>query len=112
MKASILNLRVLFLGLFVAAGVFSMSSCEEVITEITFPVVVNNNTSDDLTIFESVDDSDFFSIGEVPAGFSVKEKGFIVDADYVLEARNDNGDVIATTTFNQPENNERTWTIN
>ena len=109
---TLVNLRTLFLALVVGIGAISVSSCNDIVDALTYEVVVTNNTAEELVIFESLNSSIFANIGTVPVGETVKEKGFLIDANYTLEARNLAGDVVATTTFKQENDNERTWAVN
>ena len=106
-----INLRTILIGMMLAFGSVAMTSCEDIVDAISYDVVVTNNTAEDLQILESLNSGEFVSIGDVPANGSVKEKGFIKDANYRLQAKNATGDVVASTSFKHSSGDQRTWTI-
>lgn len=91
-------------------SVFSLSSCED--TPLIYDVIVENNTADELIIYDKLNDNDFHKIGEVDANSSHKYKGFLIGNTYTLEARLSDGTVVASQQIDQDEDIDYTWVIN
>lgn len=106
MRHNKVSLAVIFFGSIL------FSSCEEGFFEkALYNVYIVNNTSDHLNIYESEKGGAFYKIGEVDANSTAKEKAFIIEQEYKLEARKDDGTVVETNTFNQDDEADITWTI-
>jgi len=96
--------------------ILSFSSCkeeiEEAIDEVTFKVTVINNTAEELTIFWNIDNDGFKEAGKVAAnGGTFEVKPVTVNTDNVIEVRKDDGTVMATGSYNQPDDTDQTLTV-
>ena len=102
-------------AVFLSIGsILTFSSCDEVedaVDDVTYSITIRNNTDMTLVIFESVDDSDFEEATTVNSGDSGKVVG-VVDSKVELEARDRDGNVVASETYNQSEDTDQTWEIN
>ncbi len=88
------------------------TSCEKIDEFFTYDVLVVNNTADALKIYESKEGGTFHKIGEVDPNSTEKEKGFIIDINYRLEARTSAGVVISTIDVRgDKKDDEKEWVI-
>ena len=110
------NLPFMTRTLLVAAlliTVSSLNSCKEALEEITYSVTINNNSSQNVDIWLSVDGGAF---EKTPAGLNAGESRtssfYVIDTDYSYEARVAGGtDVISEFAFNQTSKADLTWNI-
>lgn len=100
----------LFAVLF-TAGMLLGSCAEGLFEKALFDVYIQNDTNEDLNIFESEKGGAFYKIGEVEANSTFKAKTFLIEQEYKLEARRDDGTVVETNTFNQDDEADIHWTI-
>ncbi len=104
----------LFSVLFAFASMFVFSACDNVkdaVDSVTYKINITNNTDEALTIFESVDDSAFEEATTIDAGASANVTG-VIDSKIELEARNADGTVVASRTYNQSDDTDQAWEIN
>ena len=86
---------------------------EEAIDEVTFKVTVINNTADQLTVFWNIDNDGFLEAGKVDAnGGTFVVNPVTINIDNVIEVRKDDGTVAASGSYNQPDDTDRTLTVN
>ena len=103
----------LFLMLAVTSLFFTLPACDKVEEFFTYDLLITNETADDLEIFESKNGGTFHQIGGVSANATSREKGFLIDVNYRLEARTDNGTVTSTIDFRgDRKEDEIDWLIN
>jgi hypothetical protein len=97
------------------AFIFVLGSCdkvEEAIESVTFKVTVVNNTSDQLTVFWNVDNQGFKEAGKVSANGGTLELNLVtINTDNVIEVRKDDGTVVGSGSYNQPDDTDRTLTV-
>ena len=105
-----MRISIVFSLLFFA--VLTLTSCQEVLDEITFTVTITNNSSEDLEMWLQVDGSAFEKSTDLTAGQSTAGSFYVADVEYVYEARKDDGTVYATRTFKQSNTTDQTWDIN
>ena len=103
----------LILSVTVLTGLMFFSSCEEALEEITYSVTINNNSSQDVDIWLSVDGGAF---EKTPAGMAAGESRtssfYVINTDYSYEARVAGGtDVVSEYAFNQATKADLTWNI-
>jgi hypothetical protein len=94
--------------------VLFLFSCKDdgIIDQVTFKVTVVNNTADELTVFWNIDNSGFEQAGKVsPNGGSFDVQPVTIDTDNVIEVRQDDGTVVASGSYNQPDDTDRTLTV-
>ena len=86
---------------------------EEAVDEVTFKVTVVNNTNDELTVFWNIDNGGFEEAGKVGAnGGTFVVQPLTINVDNVIEVRKDDGTVMASGSYNQPDDTDRTLTVN
>lgn len=102
--------NLLFISVLTGVSLFPFSSCKD--TPLFFQIVVVNNTTDHLYIYEKEGNGNYHKIGEVDSGGgSYKFKGFVIETDYILQARKDVGTVVASKEVNQKEDDDILWEI-
>jgi hypothetical protein len=103
----------LFVIAFVICSLTTFSSCKEALEEITYSVTINNNSSQDVDIWLSVNGGAFEKTPEgIDAGASRTSSFYVLDTDYSYEARVVGGtDVISEFAFNQSDDSDLTWNI-
>ena len=95
--------------LFVIGG---CKEVEEAVDEVTFKVTVINNTAEDLTVFWNIDNGGFEEAGTVGAnGGTFVVQPVTINVDNVIEVRKDDGTVVASGSYNQPDDTDRTLTV-
>jgi hypothetical protein len=102
-----------FLSLF--AILFTFIACddvEEAVDEVTFKVTVINNTAEELDVFWNIDNGGFEKAGTVgPNGGTFEVRPVTIDVDNVIEVRNAEGTVLASGSYNQPDDTDRTLVV-
>lgn len=96
--------------------ILSFSSCDDdgdnIFDAVSFKVTVINNTDEELTVFWSIDNGDFLEAGKVAAnGGTFEVAPVTIDTDNEIEVRKDDGTVVASGSYNQPDDTDRTLTV-
>ena len=110
------NMKNIFKIIILSMVILSFSSCkeeiEEAIDEVTFTVTVINNTAEELTVFWNIDNDGFEEAGKVASnGGTFEVKPVTINTDNVIEVRQDDGTVVASGSYNQPDDTDRTLTV-
>jgi hypothetical protein len=104
----------IFTLLSIISALFMFSACKEdgIIDEVTFKVTVINNTANELTVFWNIDNGGFLEAGKVaPNGGTFEVKPVTINTDNEIEVREDDGTVVASGSYNQPDDTDRTLTV-
>ncbi len=109
-------MKNLFRILLLSTVIFTFTNCadkiEDAIEEVSFKVTVINNTADELTVFWKIEDGNFGEFGKVnPNGGTLDVTPVTINVDNLLEVRKADGTVVASENYNQPDNTDRTLTV-
>lgn len=104
-----IKLLSLFAILFVFIG---CDDVEEAVDEVTFKVTIINNTAEELDVFWNIDNGGFEKAGTVgPNGGTFEVRPVTIDVDNVIEVRKADGTVVASGSYNQPDDTDRTLVV-
>jgi hypothetical protein len=85
---------------------------EEAVDEVSFKVTVVNNTADQLDVYWNIDNGGFEKAGTVePNGGTFEVRPITINVDNVIEVRNAEGTVLASGSYNQPDDTDRTLVV-
>ena len=106
--------KSVIIALVFVAGTILFSSCSEVIEEITYTITINNNSSETLELWLSVDSGTYeLAPGATLApGESISPSLFVANTRYEYQARRSDGTVYTSRVFEQNDTTDQVWDIN
>ena len=108
-------MKNLIKSLLIIGILLSISSCRK--TVFNWDLMIKNNTSYELDLFEKTSSGDYYYIGTIMPYGTLKERGYVLDVDYYFQAKESDTTFI---TFSHSENfskkeqshKEILWVIN